>query len=107
MASPKIVLTASSTEASEFRHSIWQQMLSATIPQKYSHKFINPASLDNESWPDGRAKYVPNGLRMVETLLLRDYDERDVVTCYVEHLERFIGPETRVVAVHAHTPPRL
>src|SRR5919199_6134080 len=104
MGSPTIVLTASASEASEWRHSIWQQMISATIPFKYSHKFIPPESLWNESWPDGRAKYVPNGLRVVETLLLREYDERDVVTCYVEHLDRFVGPETRVVAIHAHNP---
>src|SRR5205814_5661062 len=104
MASPKIVLTASNTEASEFKHSIWQQMMSATIPHKYSQKFINPSSLINDSWPDGRAKYVPNGLRMVETLLLREYSEDDVVTCYVENLEKFIGPETKVLAIHAHNP---
>jgi radical SAM superfamily enzyme YgiQ (UPF0313 family) len=104
MASPMIVLTASTTEASEYKHSIWQQMLSATIPHKYSHKFINPASMVNDSWPDGRAKYVPNGLRMVETLLLRDYGESEVVTCYVENLEKFVGPETKVLAVHAHNP---
>ena len=53
MGSPKIVLTASSTEASEFKHSVWQQMLSATIPFKYSGTFINPASMENDSWPDG------------------------------------------------------
>src|ERR1041385_2283382 len=41
---------------------------------------------------------------MVETLLLREYDEADVVVCYVEHLERFVGPETKVVAIHAHNP---
>ncbi|MBV8860009.1 MAG: B12-binding domain-containing radical SAM protein [Acidobacteria bacterium] len=104
MDSPLFVLTASNTEASEWRHSIWQQMLSATIPYKYSKTFINQAALRNESWPDGRAKYVPNGLRMVETLLLREYDEREVVTCYAENLERFVGPETKVVAVHAHNP---
>src|SRR5262249_58884150 len=79
-------------------------MLSATIPAKYGHKWINPTSLVNESWPDGRAKYVPNGLRMVETLLLREYPEEDVVVCYHEQLERFVGPETRVLAIHAHNP---
>src|SRR5918911_5728537 len=104
MASPKIVLTASSTEASEYKHSIWQQMLSATIPYKYSKTFINQAALENESWPDGRAKYVPNGLRMVETLLLREYAEEEVVTCYIENLEKFVGPETKVIAIHAHNP---
>jgi hypothetical protein len=104
MASPRIVLTASSTEASEWGHSIWQQMLSAAVPHKLSHTIFNKVSFDNESWPDGRAKYVPNGLRMVETLLLREYSEEDVVTCYVHNLEKFIGPETRVLAIHAHNP---
>ena len=99
MSSPLFVLAASSTEASEWRHSIWQQMLSATIPQKYSKTFFNEAVFDNEAWPDGRAKYVPNGLRMVETLLLREYSEDDVVVCYVDQLERFVGPET-IIARH-------
>src|SRR5258707_5508206 len=79
-------------------------MLSATIPAKYGHKWMNPDTLINESWPDGRAKYVTNGLRMVETLLLRDYPEEEVVVCYLENLEKFVGPETKVVAIHAHNP---
>src|SRR5919202_5089992 len=41
---------------------------------------------------------------MVDKLLLRNYDEREVVTCYLENLERFVGPETRVLAIHAHNP---
>ena len=104
MKSPQIVLTASSTEASEWNHSIWQQMLSATVPNKFKNTFFNKVSFENESWPDGRAKYVPNGLRMVETLLLRDYPEEDVVTTYIENLERFVGPDTKVLAIHAHNP---
>ncbi len=104
MTSPRIVLTASSTEASEWHHSIWQQMLSATVPYKFSNTIFNKVSFDNESWPDGRAKYVPNGLRMVETLLLREYPEEDVVTCYLSNLEKFVGPETKVLAIHAHNP---
>lgn len=61
MASPLIVLTASNSEAGEWHHSIWQPMLSATICHKYSRQFIPRESLFNESWPDGRAKSVPNG----------------------------------------------
>jgi len=79
-------------------------MLSATIPQKYSKTFFNEEAFNNESWPDGRAKYVPNGLRMVETLLLREYSADDVVVCYVDQLKRFVGPETKVLAIHAHNP---
>lgn len=104
MGSPLIVLTASASEASEWKHSIWQQMVSAGIPSKYGKKFVNPAALECESWPDGRAKYVPNGIRVVEALLLREYDESNVVTCYHENLEKFVGPETKVVGIHAHNP---
>ncbi|HXL82195.1 MAG TPA: radical SAM protein [Pyrinomonadaceae bacterium] len=104
MSSPLIVLTASSTEASEWHHSIWQQMMSATVPYKFSNRIFNKVFFENESWPDGRAKYVPNGLRMVETLLLREYAEDDVVTCYTDNLEQFVGSETKVLAIHAHNP---
>ena len=79
-------------------------MLAATTPQKFSKNFFNKEVFNNESWPDGRAKYVPNGLRMVETLLLREYSEDDVVVCYVDQLERFVGPETKILAIHAHNP---
>src|SRR5437773_7782278 len=79
-------------------------MMSATVPYKFSKTFFNNVTFENESWPDGRAKYVPNGLRMVETLLLREYSEADVVTCYLDHLDQFVGPETKVVAIHAHNP---
>ena len=41
---------------------------------------------------------------MVETLLLREYSEDNVVVCYLENLEKFIGPETEVEAIHAHNP---
>jgi radical SAM superfamily enzyme YgiQ (UPF0313 family) len=27
-----------------------------------------------------------------------------VLTCYVENLDRFVGPDTRIVAIHAHNP---
>jgi len=104
LASPLIVLTASSTEASEWNHSIWQQMMSATVPYKFSKTFFNKVTFANESWPNGRAKYVPNGLRMVETLLLREYAEDEVVTCYLDKLDQFVGPETKVLAIHAHNP---
>jgi len=83
---------------------MWHQMMSAAVPTRFAKHFLDPAALQNESWPDGRAKYVPNGLRVVETLLLREYSESDVVTCYVDFLEKFVGPETKVVAIHAHNP---
>ena len=54
--------------------------------------------------PDGCAKYVPHGLRIVEALLLRDFSTDDVAVCYADQLPQFIGEETRVIGVHAHNP---
>src|SRR5258705_1230060 len=41
---------------------------------------------------------------MLESLLLRDYPEEEVVVCYHQNLEKFVGPETKVIAIHAHNP---
>lgn len=104
MPSPRFVLVASLTEASEFNHSIWQQMLFATVPARLARRTLHPSALAPDTWPDGRAKYVPNGLRVVEAILLQDHGEADVATCYVTEMDRFVGAETAVVAIHAHNP---
>ncbi|MCU0245517.1 MAG: hypothetical protein MUC42_03025 [Bryobacter sp.] len=99
----KIVLAASNSESNEFMQSSWRQMLLATLPQKYAHLFTG-WSLQNETWPDGQAKYVPHGLRIVESLLRQRFAPDDIVVCYPEQLDQFVGPETRAVGVHAHNP---
>jgi radical SAM superfamily enzyme YgiQ (UPF0313 family) len=53
---------------------------------------------------DGSARYMPAGVRLVEAALLREYKEDDIVCCYPDDLEKFIGPKTRVVAVSTHNP---
>ncbi|MGH9792584.1 MAG: B12-binding domain-containing radical SAM protein, partial [Candidatus Acidiferrales bacterium] len=58
----------------------------------------------NETWPDGQAKYVPHGLRIIESLLLTKFDASDVVVTYPAQMHQFIGSQTRVVGIHAHNP---
>jgi hypothetical protein len=53
---------------------------------------------------DGSARYMPAGVRLVETALLREYKAEDIACCYPDDLEKFIGPNTRVVAVSTHNP---
>jgi hypothetical protein len=53
---------------------------------------------------DGSARYMPAGVRLVEKSLLRDYSSRDMVACFPDDLDKFIGPNTRVVAVSTHNP---
>lgn len=100
----KIVLAASDSESNEYLRSTWRQMLLATLPARYAKYIGTRWSLKNEIAADGQAKYVPQGLRVVEALLLEKFEADDVVVCYPDQFEQFIGSETRVVGVHAHNP---
>ena len=53
---------------------------------------------------DGTAKYMPAGLRVLEASLLRRFKSDDIVCCYPDDLDTFIGPNTRIVAVSTHNP---
>src|SRR5258706_4712381 len=53
---------------------------------------------------DGSARYMPAGVRLVETSLLREYKPEDIACCYPDDLAKFVGPNTRVVAVSTHNP---
>jgi radical SAM superfamily enzyme YgiQ (UPF0313 family) len=99
----KIVLAASNSESSEYMRSTWRQMLLATLPMQYA-RFVSDISVKNEIWPDGQAKYVPTGLRVIESLLLEKFQPEDIAVCYPDQLHLFVGDETRVVGVHAHNP---
>ena len=100
----KIVLTASDSESSEYLGSQWRQMLLATLPAQYARYLGTDWSIKNEVRPDGQAKYVPHGLRIIESLLLDRFDSDDIAVCYPDQFDRFIGDSTRVVGIHAHNP---
>lgn len=100
----KIVLAASTSESSEHMHSTWKQMLLATLPARYASVFNVDWADKAEIWPDGQAKYVPQGLRVIEALLAQRLGEEDIAVCYAEQLHEFIGEDTRVVGIHAHNP---
>ena len=99
-----IVLAASTSESTEYQHSTWRQMLLATLPQQYAKWMGTDWSTQVETNADGSAKYVPNGLRVVEALLRRRFSADDIAVCYPEQLDQFVGEETRVVGIHAHNP---
>ena len=100
----RIVLAASNSESNEYLQSQWRQMLLATLPNKYSGMFGAKWSTTNDVAPDGQATYVPNGLRVVEALLLQRFAKDEIVVCYPEQMGDFIGEATRVVGIHAHNP---
>ncbi|HXG67303.1 MAG TPA: hypothetical protein VNO70_19525, partial [Blastocatellia bacterium] len=53
---------------------------------------------------DGSARYMPAGARLVEASLLREYRPEDIACCYPDDLHKFIGPNTRIVAISTHNP---
>jgi hypothetical protein len=53
---------------------------------------------------DGSARYMPAGVRVLETALLREYGASDVAVCFPNDIDKFIGPDTRIVAVSTHNP---
>ncbi len=99
-----IVLAAATSESSEYLRSPWRQMLLATLPSKYARYLGVNWSTEAEVREDGQARYVPNGLRVIEALLVERFGEHNVAVCYPDQLDRFVGEDTRAVGIHAHNP---
>src|SRR5215204_702806 len=102
----KIVLAASTSESSEYLNSTWRQMLLGTLPSRYSRFpfYMVDVKWQNEVLSDGQAVAVPNGLRVVESILLEKFSPDDIAVCYPDQLDLFVGEDTRVIGVHAHNP---
>jgi hypothetical protein len=100
-----IVLTAPLTESIDHA-GYFIQMAMASLPI-WMEGIINrkyPKWRDVEYEADGQAKYMPAGVRLVEKSLLREYSPDDIVSCYPDDIDKFIGPNTRIVAVSTHNP---
>src|SRR5581483_2473110 len=48
--------------------------------------------------------YMPAGTRLVQKSLERAFPREEIIACYPDDLDRFIGPRTRVVGVSTHNP---
>src|SRR5262245_40399127 len=100
-----IVLTAPLTETIDHA-GYFIQMSMASLPM-WLEGILNrkyPKWRDVEYNEDGTARYMPAGVRVLEASLLRRYPQADIASCYPADLHKFIGPDTRVVAVSTHNP---
>ncbi len=100
-----IVLTAPLTESIDHA-GYFIQMALASLPE-WMEFVLNkkyPKWRDVEREADGAARYMPAGVRVLEKSLLREFPEGDVVACFPDDLDKFVGPRTRVVAVSTHNP---
>jgi hypothetical protein len=101
----RIVLTAPLTEIIDHA-GYFIQMSMASLPM-WLEGILNkkyPEWRNVEYNSDGSARYMPAGLRVLEASLLRHYPAGDIACCYPADLEKFIGPDTRIVAVSTHNP---
>jgi radical SAM superfamily enzyme YgiQ (UPF0313 family) len=100
-----IVITAPLTETIDHA-GYFIQMGMASMPiwmeGVLNGKYPNWRNVERN--PDGSARFMPAGARLVEAALLRQYRPEDIVACYPDDLHKFIGPNTRVVAVTTHNP---
>jgi radical SAM superfamily enzyme YgiQ (UPF0313 family) len=100
-----IVLTAPLTETIDHA-GYFIQMALASLPV-WMEFVINdkyPLWRKVEHNPDGTARYMPAGVRLVEKSLQREFNAEDIVVCYPDDLDKFLGPRTRVVGVSTHNP---
>ena len=101
----RIVLTAPFTETIDHA-GFFIQMSMASLPM-WLEGILNrkyPRWREVAHNPDGTAGTMPAGLRVLEAALLRRHPAEDLVACYPDDLDQFIGPETRVVAISTHNP---
>lgn len=100
-----IVLTAPLTECIDHA-GYFIQMAMASLPI-WLEGILNrkyPKWREVERYDDGSAKFMPAGVRLVEKSLQRAYSRDDMVCCFPDDVDKFIGPNTRVVAVSTHNP---
>ncbi len=100
-----IVLTAPLSEIIDHA-GFFIQMSLASIPAQMEWiidwKYPDWRKIPTES--DGTARTAPAGLRALEEVLGREFGHDKVVVCYPEQLPRFLGSQTRVVAISTHNP---
>jgi len=100
-----IVLTAPLTESIDHA-GFFIQMSLASIPEWMEWVIDKkyPAWRDVPKTQDHRAGTAPAGLRVLETVLAREFGPDQVAVCYPDQLTRLIGEDTKVVAVSTHNP---
>jgi radical SAM superfamily enzyme YgiQ (UPF0313 family) len=106
MSGKKIVLTSDPTMMSSYHGGVLLGF-AATMPTSvmpdwvFRRLFCPPVP----AAPDGSALTAPCGMRKVEAALLEaGFDRSDVMVAHPDHLERAIGPETKVVGI-THDDP--
>jgi len=99
----QIVLTASRAEANNFDDNPFAAFI-CTFPKKLSGYFLKEHLNSLENNQDGSAKYTIYGLRKIESILINEFGEDNVVVTHHDNLDKFIGENTRMVGISTMDP---
>lgn len=106
MTGKRIVLTSDATMMSSYHGGVMLGfaaiMPQAALPDWIFHKFFCPPV---PAAKDGSAVIAPCGMRKVEAALLEaGFSREEVMVAHPHHLDRAIGPDTRIVGI-THDDP--
>jgi radical SAM superfamily enzyme YgiQ (UPF0313 family) len=101
-----IVLTASRVEANDYDNNPFAAFI-CTFPKKLSGYVLKEHLSNLESNEDGTAKRTIYGLRKVESLLVDEFGEENVVVSHYDNLHKFIGKSTKIVGISSMDPMGL
>jgi len=98
-----IVLTASRSEMSQYDYDPFVAFTCTfphkLIPSKIRNKWLR--AIDQE---DGSNKFAPYGLRKIETILMDEFGEDNVIVSHYQNLDKYVGPNTKLVCVSTMDP---
>jgi len=102
----KIVLTADRTLMSDYNGGIFLGFSACfpkgVMPDRLYFTLFCPPIPTNK---DGSAKFAPCGTRTVEAILLDNgFSSEEVIVAHPDHLDRVIGPNTKVLGVTTEDP---
>jgi len=101
----KIILTGAFTDMSNYDNNPVAPFFSGAISNRAFFLSLFTPIPPLPSYEDGRAIFAPYGLRKIEAALLNSgVDRNDVVTTHPKYLKRFLGPDTRIIAISSMDP---
>ncbi len=101
-----IVLAASRVEANDYDNNPFSAFL-CTFPKKLSGYALKEQINNLPTNKDGTAKRTIYGLRKVESILIDEFGEENVVCAHYNELDKFIGKNTKIVGISSMDPMGL
>jgi radical SAM superfamily enzyme YgiQ (UPF0313 family) len=99
----KIVLAASRAEANHYDNNPFAAFI-CTFPKKISGYLLKEHLNNLENNEDGSAKQTIYGLRKIESLLVDEFGEENVVVSHYDNLDKFVGQNTKIIGISTMDP---